>query len=599
MTVTSGTKITAAEYNALAIAVNKVFCDNYATTIPSSSSVNRAYGWGQEPVAVTNLSAGDLASGEKITAADWNELIDRIKLGATHVGLSSALTRVSAGDRITANLQNTLETTLANIESIKNTAPSGQITTTVLTPTSHSSGFTTSLVFRSTISFDSYKKARYFFNSGSSIRFALAKSGGGAEDSAWQLVYDSLSAMTLSLGDFTAGGSATVQGKGFEDLTFVDQNLASIISGAKTINVTGKITNSSDTMVSDSAQAVKIIITFSISQSTATASTGTHTLTASSNKAANISAASGSVISFAIVGPTYTAAVQSYNNSVSPSPSPTPGPTPAPTFSVPTLEIVNPSDATLSFVMPAATWSSTKTVTLRNVGSSTLTISNIAISENNVTAQGEWGWVTSPTFPKSVAPGDTASFTIRYQGPSEGNFTNSITISSNDPTGSKTIFVYQTITASTFGIAPNTTSVNEGDTITWTATTSGVADGTVLYWSIGGDGINNPVSYDDFVPPFPLSAIAGSVTITGNTGTISLTLATDTGYDGDPESMILRLHSGSSSGPVLATSATVYVNDTATASPTPAPTAPSSPTPAPTTGPGPGLPPGPGETEEP
>jgi hypothetical protein len=337
MTVSSGAKITAADYNALAIAVNKVFCDNFPSTITSSSAANRAYGWGQEPVAVTDLTNGDLVTSDKITAADWNALIDRVKLGATHVGLSSALTRISAGDRVTAVLRNTIETTLANIEAIKNTAPVGQITTTSLTPVSHSSGFTSSLVFQSTISFDSYKKARYYFNSAGSIDFTLSKTGGGAVDNEWETVYGSMGTMSLKLGDFTSSGSATVQGKGFEDLTFGDQALASITSGAKSISVTGKITNSSDSMISDSAQAVKIIITFTISQTVSTASTGTHTLSASNNKASNIPAASGSSVSFAITGPTYTSAVQSFNNSgASPSPSPVPSPTPAPSPGSPT-----------------------------------------------------------------------------------------------------------------------------------------------------------------------------------------------------------------------------------------------------------------------
>ena len=103
-----------------------------------------------------------------------------------------------------------------------------------------------------------------------------------------------------------------------------------------------------------------------------------------------------------------------------------------------------------------------------------------------------------------------------------------------------------------YSISPNTSAVNEGDTITYTVTTVGVADGTTLYWTDDGTTTG---------PDFTDSNASGSFTITSGSGTFSRTLLNDYLTEGT-ETIIIHIRTGSINGPIVATSGTVSVADT-------------------------------------
>ena len=105
-----------------------------------------------------------------------------------------------------------------------------------------------------------------------------------------------------------------------------------------------------------------------------------------------------------------------------------------------------------------------------------------------------------------------------------------------------------------YSIVPNSTSVNEGNTITYTITTVGVANSTTLYWTNSGTTVG---------ADFTGGANSGSFTINSNTATITRQLRNDTTTEGS-ETVILKIRTGSISGPIVATSATVTVADTST-----------------------------------
>lgn len=108
---------------------------------------------------------------------------------------------------------------------------------------------------------------------------------------------------------------------------------------------------------------------------------------------------------------------------------------------------------------------------------------------------------------------------------------------------------------STYSITPSTTSVNEGSFVTFNVTASNsLTTGNVLYWTTTGS-----VNSSDFTD----GVTSGSVTITNGSANISRTLTSDSTTEGS-ESFQLELRSGSTSGVILATSATVTVNDTST-----------------------------------
>jgi hypothetical protein len=106
-----------------------------------------------------------------------------------------------------------------------------------------------------------------------------------------------------------------------------------------------------------------------------------------------------------------------------------------------------------------------------------------------------------------------------------------------------------------YSIVPNVTSVNEGSSVTFTVTTTGVLSGTTLFWTTNvASGTVNASDFTDAV-------VSGSFTINNNTATITRTLTSDVTTEG-AESFQLQVRTGSTSGTVVATSSTVTINDT-------------------------------------
>ena len=109
---------------------------------------------------------------------------------------------------------------------------------------------------------------------------------------------------------------------------------------------------------------------------------------------------------------------------------------------------------------------------------------------------------------------------------------------------------------SQWSISPNTTSQNEGASVTWTATGFNIPDGTTYYLHL----TNNTASTTDFSQSFPVA-----ITINSNNGTTNLTANNDNTTEGS-ESYGIQLRAGTSgSSTLLATSTqTVTISDTST-----------------------------------
>ena len=80
-----------------------------------------------------------------------------------------------------------------------------------------------------------------------------------------------------------------------------------------------------------------------------------------------------------------------------------------------------------------------------------------------------------------------------------------------------------TIDPVTYSISANVSSVNEGNTVGFTVSTSNVPDSTILYWTTLGN-----VSSADFSD----SVTSGNVTVTGGSATITRTLVADATTEG-------------------------------------------------------------------
>lgn len=122
------------------------------------------------------------------------------------------------------------------------------------------------------------------------------------------------------------------------------------------------------------------------------------------------------------------------------------------------------------------------------------------------------------------------------------------------PTGSQIKMSDLYYQAPSFTIIPNTTSVSEGGTVIYSITAPNVLDGTILYWTNAGT-----TSGGDFSNTSAFNS--GSVTVTGGTATLTLILSNDLLVEG-AETIIILLHTDSTSGPTVATADTVTVAGT-------------------------------------
>ena len=113
----------------------------------------------------------------------------------------------------------------------------------------------------------------------------------------------------------------------------------------------------------------------------------------------------------------------------------------------------------------------------------------------------------------------------------------------------------------------NPTSINEGNTGTFSINTTSVADGTTLYWTIN----NTTTANADFIQT------SGSFTISGNTGSFYIRPVADTTTE-SAETFTISIRTVSVSGSIVATSGSITINDTSTATTASKPVNTSSPT---------------------
>tara|TARA_B100000427_G_scaffold224627_1_gene188303 strand:+ start:1940 stop:3667 length:1728 start_codon:yes stop_codon:yes gene_type:complete len=105
----------------------------------------------------------------------------------------------------------------------------------------------------------------------------------------------------------------------------------------------------------------------------------------------------------------------------------------------------------------------------------------------------------------------------------------------------------------TYSLTQTVTSINEGGSVGFTVATTNVADSTNLYYNLSGTA-----TADDFVG----GTLAGSFTINNNSGTFVVISAGDAITD-DNETFTAYVRTGSTSGPIVATSSQVTIGDVA------------------------------------
>ena len=114
----------------------------------------------------------------------------------------------------------------------------------------------------------------------------------------------------------------------------------------------------------------------------------------------------------------------------------------------------------------------------------------------------------------------------------------------------------------TYVIAPSKTSINEGETLTTTVTTSNVADGTTLYWTLDQHTGNVTVS------DFSSGAWQGNGITSSSQFTFQHTIAADTTTEGE-EKFAIKLYTDPSLNNNVANTPVITINDTSTDSGSP------------------------------
>jgi hypothetical protein len=159
--------ILAVTYNNLVGVINAIYDD----LTPFTGNA----GYGHTPVA-------SVTQGNDVAAADWTALFATMQAIATHQGTSMGPipSSVTAGSTITAFNNYVSSSTLKDVESalVANrliVAPS-QVTVNAGTATSFGANWAYGLQYMWQVDFGSYNNARYFFNTGGAVTFAMPNS---------------------------------------------------------------------------------------------------------------------------------------------------------------------------------------------------------------------------------------------------------------------------------------------------------------------------------------------------------------------------------------------------------------------------------------
>jgi hypothetical protein len=145
-----------------------------------------------------------------------------------------------------------------------------------------------------------------------------------------------------------------------------------------------------------------------------------------------------------------------------------------------------------------------------------------------------------------TAPHDVSEY---YRG---AGFVPAATENINIPTSGRILFsnFYGSVDES-FVITTSSSSIEEGSSATFLVNTTGIVDGTKLYWTSSGSAT---------AADFTDSTLTGSVTIVKNAASFTRTAQSDLTTEGT-QSFNIQLRTGSISGTIVSTSSTVQILD--------------------------------------
>lgn len=169
MAVSTGTIITETHYTTLRSGINTVM-GTPAGSGDSSTGYNQT------------ISAPSVSVGDKVLAADWNNLRGDIRKASAHQTNSAvALTTVDTDTEITAAIHNEYETALATVTSNRFTMANAQSTQTTARSKQQGSGWNGIKRHDVTLTWASANDFKSFWNAGGSVKITSSMSYSGTE----------------------------------------------------------------------------------------------------------------------------------------------------------------------------------------------------------------------------------------------------------------------------------------------------------------------------------------------------------------------------------------------------------------------------------
>lgn len=517
-----GSQIFNSDYNAIR---NKVI------NILGSGAGQSGYG--------QTIQSALVAQGNQVTSAQWDSLRYDIINAAVHQnGSLPGISSVSTGQTIrfgTTNPNNQYDALADLIVTNKFLVADGQYVIDAGTTTTFVNDWNTAVSNTVTVTFSTAEQARYFFNSGGKIRFRSSRTGGSstAQNSSWS---------NLLTGVGTVSFGANTQGCNFYNLTNTFQTVYTL--GANSPYASNNFLIRAYSNVTDNSAGGATVITFNIIWSDNYAYSGAGVPATVDNVNGTLTLiveelrASGTLLpggagSFTIARPAYSATAIASSST--------------PAYNIYTSQTSVDEGSTITVVL-----------TTSAVANGTVLyydITGTATGSDLVGGSGTGSFIITNNFA-------TFSRVILADFLTEGSESFQIRIRTGSISGpivatSSVIVVNDTSQTATYNIVPASATVSEGGMVTFNINTTGLPNGTILYWTT--TSLTGSVLAGDFAD----NTLSGQVTISANTGIVQRILSADVTTEGT-ETFNLQLRTGSISGTVVATSATVTVSDTST-----------------------------------
>ena len=481
------------------------------------------YGYGQF------ISSSQIAGKTLISSNIWNNLRNdllRARQHQTGVDESSNIPLAVKGTVMTDADRATFNTVADTIISNRLvTPPISQATRENLDVLTRTTPWNSTLTHQVTLAFQDVNSARYYFNSGSLIEFSASRTGGtsGTKNSSWTTLLTNMGKISFGINTTTKTGSGTANSIGYSSLTTSDQLIFQKLTETPLYSP-----NQYDIYAKLGSSAATIIFTINFSD----LSTGSYDENVDGTLVSTVQTyrATGSNVSVALpnsapVVPTYS--ISSDAGSIGE------GLSQLGYFTVTTTNI--PNGTTLY-------WTTSGTgITASDFTDNTL--SGSVVINNN-----------TGSF-RRIATADNLTegaeyFRIQLR---TGSITGPVQVESAQVSILDLSTAPSPISCS---LTQSDTIISEGGSaVTFTVTTSGVTDGTVLYWTTV---VNTGITASDFTD----NTLSGSITINNNSATFTRTAYADRVTEGS-EALGIQIRTGSITGPVVAsTTGGVLILDT-------------------------------------